>query len=104
MRALKPNCQNLILLCTNERPPGAEKASCGHHGSPALRAWLKTRLKQEGLWGEQVRVVPTGCLDVCPAQGAVLSMDGGRSLTLVDCEADREEIVARIRTQVDETR
>lgn len=99
MRELKPNCQHLVLLCTNERPPGAQKPSCGHHGAAELRAWLKTRLKEEGLWGEQARVVPTGCLDVCPAQGAVMSFDGGGSLTLVDCAEDREAIVARVRAQ-----
>jgi len=37
----------------------------------SLRKWLRRALKREGL-GKSVRVIETGCLDLCPKQGITL--------------------------------
>ena len=66
MKSISPRWkQCVVLVCAQTRPDGAKKPSCGHHGASELRAWLKTRLREEGVWG-RVRVVTTSCLDVCP--------------------------------------
>jgi predicted metal-binding protein len=92
--------KHLVLLCTNVRPPGSEKPSCGHHDATELRAWLKKQLKAHGVWGKGVRVATTGCLDLCPAQGVILSFDGGDSLVHACANDDRDEILARILAMV----
>ncbi|MCB9760196.1 MAG: (2Fe-2S) ferredoxin domain-containing protein [Alphaproteobacteria bacterium] len=97
MRPLKPLPHALVLLCNRQRPPGAAKPSCGFHGADALRGWLKQRLKEEGLWGQAVRVSPVDCLDICPKAGVVIGLDGGRRLLLVDAEADREALLEELR-------
>jgi len=98
MRPLKPcTSAELVLLCNRQRPPGSAKASCGHHGADALRAWLKQELKAEGLWRERVRVMAVDCLDICPKAGVVIGLDGGRRLLLVDAQADREALMQALR-------
>jgi len=51
------------FVCTNRRPDGAPKQSCGNHGSESLRDYLKARAKELGL--KDVRVNSAGCLDRC---------------------------------------
>lgn len=97
MKTLKTPFQEIVLVCNNTRPPGAPKHSCGDHGADALRGQLKKQLKADGLWGERVRVVLTGCLDVCPKDGIVCSFDRGATLELVDAEREADAVLARIR-------
>ena len=52
-----------VFCCTNQRPPGAPKPSCGHQGSEPLRNYLKQKAKEQGL--KDVRVNTAGCLDRC---------------------------------------
>lgn len=97
MKQLKPCFQRLVLVCDTSRPDGAEKPSCGHHGAADLRRFLKKRLKAEGLWGKDVRVLTTSCLDICPNAGVVCSFDNGKTLELVDATEDGEAILERLR-------
>ncbi len=64
-----------------------------------MRAWLKERLREEGLWGK-ARVVTASCLDICPAEGVTISMQGkfgNGSVRVMDSVADREALLAEIR-------
>ena len=102
MRPLKSCPAELVLLCNRRRPPGAAKPSCGEHGADALRSALKQRLKAEGLWRDQARVMAVDCLDICPKEGVVIGLDGGKRLLLVDAERDLEALMDLIRAELAE--
>lgn len=59
-----PKPQRHVLVCTNTRPDGNPKGSCGQKGSQALLARLKALVKEAGL-GDRVIVVGTSCLKHC---------------------------------------
>ncbi|HEX4952973.1 MAG TPA: (2Fe-2S) ferredoxin domain-containing protein [Thermoanaerobaculia bacterium] len=58
----KPEIQ--ILVCTNEREPGAKKPACAARGAMDVYHRFKDRVKELGL-RDQVMVVRTGCLKHC---------------------------------------
>jgi (2Fe-2S) ferredoxin len=58
----KPRFQ--VLVCTNSRPPGNPKGSCGEKGSEAIADQLKALVKSRGLAGS-VMVNKTSCLKHC---------------------------------------
>lgn len=89
-----------VLVCANEREPGAKKPSCGLERGSELRQWLKDRIKAEGLKGE-ILSVRTGCLGVCSALGvtvAICPADGQRRVFVVDPVNDREDLWALARS------
>ncbi len=104
MKQINPRWRDhVVLVCSKTRPPGAPKASCGHHGAEELRGWLKTELQERGVWG-RVRVVTASCLDICPDQGVVVSFQGEAgcgSTFVVDPHEEREALLARIIEQVE---
>jgi (2Fe-2S) ferredoxin len=53
-----------ILVCCNERPPGAGKPSCAPRGAAAVLDAFKTRVRDLGL-ADSVMVTKTGCLKHC---------------------------------------
>lgn len=53
-----------IFICTNQRPEGAARPSCGDERGTALVSEFKKQLKDRGL-SIEVRAQKTGCLDVC---------------------------------------
>jgi (2Fe-2S) ferredoxin len=53
-----------LLVCTNERPPGNPKGSCGEKGSVALFDAFKQTAEKLGLRG-RVLVNRTNCLKPC---------------------------------------
>jgi (2Fe-2S) ferredoxin len=53
-----------IFICTNQRPEGAVKPSCGNEHGLALVAEFKKQLKEKGL-AIEIRTQSTGCLDAC---------------------------------------
>ena len=53
-----------VLVCTNTRPPGNPKGSCGEKGSEALFDVLKARVRDEGL-DRRIIVNRTSCLKHC---------------------------------------
>jgi (2Fe-2S) ferredoxin len=53
-----------ILVCTNERPPGAPKPSCGPRGGLDVYRRFKDRVRELGV-RDQVMVTRTGCLKHC---------------------------------------
>jgi (2Fe-2S) ferredoxin len=65
-----PNWKHHVLVCTNQRPAGHPKGSCGEKGSPELVAAFKAQVEAHALW-ETVKVTSTGCLGPC-AKGSTV--------------------------------
>jgi (2Fe-2S) ferredoxin len=59
-----PKPERHVLVCTNTRPPGNPKGSCGEKGSEALFDALKARVREVGL-ASRVIVNRTSCLKHC---------------------------------------
>ena len=59
-----PKPEHQVLVCTNTRPPGNPKGSCGEKGSDALADRLKALVKDRGL-GARVMVNKSSCLKHC---------------------------------------
>lgn len=82
-----------IFFCTNVRPEGAGRPSCGRCGSEAIRNFAKQRVKELGLAGPGgVRVNTSGCLDRCEEGPVAVVYPEATWYTYVD-EEDVEEIV-----------
>ena len=85
--------QRHIFFCTNIRPEGADRPSCGRCGSEAMRNFAKLRARELGLAGKGgVRVNTSGCLDRCEEGPVAVVYPKGIWYTYVD-EEDVEEIV-----------
>ena len=67
-----PKPQVQILVCTNEREPGAKKPACGPRGAMDVYHRFKDRVKELGL-RDRVMVVRTGCLKHC-SQGITVAV------------------------------
>jgi (2Fe-2S) ferredoxin len=63
-RSPMPKPQRHVLVCTNMRPPGNPKGSCGEKGSEALYARFKDMVRERGL-RDTVIVSRTSCLKHC---------------------------------------
>jgi (2Fe-2S) ferredoxin len=59
-----PKPERHVLVCTNTRPPGNPKGSCGEKGSELLFEALKGRVREAGL-ASRVIVNRTSCLKHC---------------------------------------
>ena len=82
-----------LFFCTNQRPDGAERPSCGQCDSARMRAYVKTRIKELGLAGAgQVRVNTAGCLDRCEEGPCLVVYPEGVWYTYID-EVDLDEII-----------
>jgi (2Fe-2S) ferredoxin len=67
-----PKPHRHVLVCTNTRPPGNRKGSCGEKGSEALFEALKAMLRERG-WKDRVIVNRTSCLKHC-SRGITLAV------------------------------
>ncbi len=82
-----------LFFCTNERPDGAERPSCGRCDSARLRAYVKSRLKALGLAGAGgARANTAGCLDRCEEGPCLVVYPEGVWYTYID-ESDLDEII-----------
>jgi len=81
------------FFCTNQRPEGAERPSCGYCDSDRLRAHFKSRVKSLGLnqGPDRVRINSAGCLDRCEEGPCLVVYPEGVWYTFVD-EDDLDEI------------
>jgi (2Fe-2S) ferredoxin len=59
-----PKPEQHVLVCTNTRPPGNPKGSCGEKGSEELLGALKDMVRERGL-RDRVMVNRTSCLKHC---------------------------------------
>lgn len=60
-----------IFICTNQRPEGAAKPSCGEAHGLALVTEFKKQIKDKGL-NVEIRAQKTGCLDLCDFGPAIV--------------------------------
>jgi len=80
-----------VFFCLNERP--APEACCASHGSAALQAYAKDRVKKLGRNGHgKVRINKAGCLDRCDEGPCMVVYPEGVWYTFVDHQ-DIDEIV-----------
>ena len=81
----------VVLICAK----CAAKLGRGRKGKTELRGEIRHALKRRGL-GHDVRVVETGCLDLCPKGGQTIAtarrMSEGH-LSVFEPEADGERVV-----------
>ena len=69
------------------------RPSCGRCGSAELRAYVKKRLKEQGLTGAgKVRVNSAGCLDRCEEGPVCVGYPEAIWYTFID-EEDLDEII-----------
>lgn len=90
-----PWATGVVLVCTNERPEGAAKPSCGRLRGAKLRAWLKDHT-HAGDGGRPVRVMATSCLGICPAHGVAVALVPDGDVRVVDPVVDREALLAEV--------
>ena len=84
--------------CFKERIPEETPEVAAEIGDFNLRNWLKTRLKEDGLWGD-VRALSTSCQDVCARGQVTVSIEpvcGDRATVVVHPTHDREELYGTI--------
>jgi len=113
MQRIKPKWLNsgLVLVCERcykERIPEEDPDKAAEIGDFDLRAWLKTRLKEDGHWGK-VRAISTSCMDVCARRQVTVVIDKqtGTKATeafVVDPVADRESLYRTIVERLGEGR
>ena len=80
-----------VFFCTNERTDG--RSCCQDFDSAGMRKYLKGKVKQQGLSGEDgVRINTAGCLDRCDLGPVVVVYPEETWYTYVDKE-DLDEIL-----------
>ena len=57
--------EHYFFVCSNVRPDGNPRPSCGRAGAQEIYAALKAELNQRGLAKTVARVCTTSCLDMC---------------------------------------
>ena len=98
-----PHRERYLFVCTNRRPDGHPKGSCGEKGADAVVLKLKAALKSRGI-AESVRACSASCLDLCETGISIVQEPehvayGNVTLDDVDAIADaasRGEVVERL--------
>jgi hypothetical protein len=93
----------LILICERcfkERIPLEDPDKARQIGDFHLRDWIKTKLKDDGLWGP-IRAVNTSCMDVCPRRAVTVLLDAQAEgveseCVIVDPVLERDQLYAEI--------
>ena len=62
-----------LFVCTNVRPEGNPRPSCGRSGSGAMLEALKLELQRQGLSKTFARACSCSCLDMCD-EGPVVAV------------------------------
>lgn len=60
-----------VFICTQARPPGHPRGSCGQSGAPELWEAFLNELEQRGLF-DKIALTNTGCLGPCASGANVL--------------------------------
>lgn len=68
-----PTRERYVWVCTNRRPDGHPKGSCGERGAESIKDGLKIACGSAGL-APTVRVMHSGCMDLCEHGVAVAVM------------------------------
>jgi (2Fe-2S) ferredoxin len=64
-----------VLICSQQRPPGHPRGSCGEKGAGGLLPAFSQAVITHNLLNK-VSLVPTGCLGPCQAGASVLVFPG----------------------------
>lgn len=80
-----PKRERYVWVCTNRRPEGNPKGSCAQKGSEALQVALKDAVAIAGMH-KRVRVMTSGCLDLCWVGCSIAVMPDGTFLGRVTPE------------------
>ena len=59
-----PKPKHHIFICTNQRPAGHPRGSCGENNAMALMEKMEMGIEQKGLFG-QVLLTNTSCIGPC---------------------------------------
>ena len=93
--------RGLVLVCQRcfqERIPEEDPEVAARIGDFHLRDWLKSKLKEGGLWGP-IRAISTSCMDVCARGRVTVCMqpqEGEPQVFVVDPLEERDELYRRI--------
>jgi len=60
-----------VFVCTQMRPPGHPRGSCGANGSVAVFQEFQQQFEQRGLWGRYA-ITSSGCIGPCGSGPSVL--------------------------------
>jgi (2Fe-2S) ferredoxin len=60
-----------VFVCTQMRPPGHPRGSCGSNGSAALFQEFQQQFEKRGMWGKYA-VTGSGCIGPCSLGASVL--------------------------------
>ena len=83
----------VVLICKNQRAPGASKPSCGEEPGAELKSWLKNKARVSGGALSEARVLTTSCLNLCPDDGVAVAIEPGSRAMIVDADYDREALL-----------
>ncbi|HVA28738.1 MAG TPA: hypothetical protein VNF68_11180 [Candidatus Baltobacteraceae bacterium] len=90
--------RGLVLVCercSKERIPEETPEIAAQLGDFNLRDWLKAELKEHGEWGT-IRVISTGCMDVCAKGRVTLCIDpknGGPAEVLIVDPLEEKQVI-----------
>jgi (2Fe-2S) ferredoxin len=74
-----------VFVCTQSRPPGHPRGSCGATNSPLILQEFMQQFEQQQLWGK-IAVTGCGCLGTCSSGPSVLVYPEGVMYGGVDKE------------------
>lgn len=80
-----------VFVCSQQRPAGHPRSSCGEKGAAAVMQLFSERLIAKGLFN-RVSLVATGCLGPCRAGANVLVYPGG-TLYMAVTRDDIDQII-----------
>lgn len=83
----------VVLICKNQRGPGASKPSCGEEAGHELKTWLKKKTREAGGGLADARVLTTSCLNLCPEEGVAIALEPGGRAMVVDADHDRDVLL-----------
>lgn len=90
----------VVLVCTNQRPDGADKPSCGRIRGEQVRRQLKQDTRAGGGAAAQCRVLSSSCLGLCPEDGVAVAVVPGDELQVVTPGEDDEALLAWVQEQI----
>jgi predicted metal-binding protein len=94
----------VVLICKNQRGPGASRPSCGETAGHELKSWLKNKARAGGGGLAEARILTTSCLDICPVDGVTVAVEPGAKIMVVDADHDREALLQMLQSHFDSPR
>ncbi|MHB8481908.1 MAG: (2Fe-2S) ferredoxin domain-containing protein [Nitrospiria bacterium] len=81
-----------VLVCTNNRPPGHPRGSCGEKGSNQLLTHFMAEIEKNNLFGDVI-VTGSTCVGPCPLGPLVIVYPDAVWYQKVNSQADVAAIV-----------